>query len=75
MLEALGNKCSCSPDSVEEVADRKMPARLASIRSNSAHPLHHTVGGPRQHLTNHAISAMSLCVQEMVLREDKGVHL
>lgn len=32
-----------SLDSVEEVAHRRMLARPTSIRSNSSHPLHHSV--------------------------------
>jgi len=34
----------CSLDSIEEVGERRMLAKLTSIMDNPSHPPHHTVG-------------------------------
>ena len=42
-LQRAGSVLGYGLDSIEEVADRRMLARLISIRSNSIHPLQHTL--------------------------------
>lgn len=43
MVKRASSVLGCPLDSVEEVVDRRMLAKLTSIMDNSSHPLHHTV--------------------------------
>ena len=43
MLQRAGYVLGCSLDSIEEVADKRMLARLTSIGNSSSHPLQQTV--------------------------------
>ena len=43
LVKRASSVLGCPLDSIEEVADRRMLAKLTSIMDNTSHPLHHTV--------------------------------
>ncbi|XP_054872156.1 uncharacterized protein LOC111569300 [Amphiprion ocellaris] len=44
LVRRAGSVLDCSLDSIEEVGERRMLAKLTSIMDNPSHPLHDTVG-------------------------------
>lgn len=44
LVRRAGSVLDCSLDSIEEVGERRVLAKLASIMDNPSHPLHQTVG-------------------------------
>ena len=44
LVRRAGSVLDCPLDSIEEVGERRMLAKLTSIMDNPSHPLHETVG-------------------------------
>ncbi|TWW73509.1 hypothetical protein D4764_15G0009030 [Takifugu flavidus] len=48
LVRRAGSLLDCSLDSIEEVGERRMLAKLTSIMDTPSHPLHETVGALKQ---------------------------
>ena len=56
LVKRAGSVLDCPLDSIEEVGERRMLAKLTSIMDNPSHPLHETVGGIKQLLQQQTAS-------------------
>ncbi|TWW71213.1 hypothetical protein D4764_17G0006960 [Takifugu flavidus] len=56
LVRRAGSLLDCSLDSIDEVGEKRMLAKLTSIMDTPSHPLHETVGGLKQLLQQQTVT-------------------